>query len=742
MSKTKQAAYQPFETLEPRCLLDSSFASVGIAVGPSQGLPGVEVFSTEGIVRDDGSVGGDLFIDGDGGRDLEDSDLFYNSITKLQDGRFLRDPDNGFLTNDALETNGAQFLNSDGFPAGWFFAQHTGDREEIELLVELPGFGVSENDFDGRYTFTAIGLDLDAGDYFTAVGRMDIEANGNDIEFDETDGFFPVSSLNYDRVDPAGILSVDDSEYFYISQDGNTIIFADMDTNDGEVYIGIATREPTGSVEFNQMVGQYLWVDGFGANSSADFRQLLLQLEDDGDYRIFDLDDFDSGITDNELERGFWRVDGSRVVLENDNGGDIDLELNLVVGEGGDILVPQEIDRQAFSDLPTFGLLVRSQAPADGGPLPGGPGGVDVLSIAARNELGELVVFQREADGNWYESNVAESVGIPNINGELESWIDPATGRTQAVTLTATGVLLFTEQADGSFTLRNLSTELGATDIPTSELEVMRAANGNIYVTGLDASNDLITYFENGQLTSNNENAWAHKNITQDDLVPNGLATPAFSELVSYAVPWGGLNVVGLDSNGTIWGVWTGDGIAPWTVSDLTTTFGAVPLVGGLTVFQTSWFAINIVGVDAAGDVQATWWVPSFGGDWAQTNLTTDIGAPQLDVATISAFVTSWGALNVVGADVNTGEVTAYWWTPARTELGWTFNSLSDTVPAGSPALTGPYEGVNGDDDSLNVFGRGPSVTGGGTEFVRYFWQPTTGQWLAETITDVAIVRS
>ena len=154
-------------------------------------------------------------------------------------------------------------------------------------------------------------------------------------------------------------------------------------------------------------------------------------------------------------------------------------------------------------------------------------------------------------------------------------------------------------------------------------------------------------------------------------------------------------------------------------------------------MYLTSWQGINIAGMDADGELQVTWWVPSFEGTWAQSSITELTGGPSLDPATVTSYVSTWDGLNVAGIDPATGDLTVYWWSPERTEAGWAVSSLSDALPNGSPAVvSGPLDGIAPRDGSLNVFGRGAS-----NEFIRVFWTPASGVWAADNLSASATPR-
>ncbi len=90
--------------------------------------------------------------------------------------------------------------------------------------------------------------------------------------------------------------------------------------------------------------------------------------------------------------------------------------------------------------------------------------------------------------------------------------------------------------------------------------------------------------------------------------------------------------------------MWWAPGRPRWSVSDLSAVSGAGPIVGNLAVYLTPWDGINLAGLDENGDLQVTWWVPSFGGDWETSNLTDLTGGPTFVTGSVTTYVSDWGA--------------------------------------------------------------------------------------------------
>ncbi len=728
----RDANHSLFEAMEPRLVFSSPFASFGLVAAPAFGGGlGVEVWNTEGVLSDEGEVTeGRVWVDGSGGRRSESDSLWYDRITKLDgDSRQKRAPDHAFFSENPLETNGSQFLFSDGYPAGWWFAENASDSEEVELMAEIVE-NPSQSAFDGMYHYSVMGYDFSNGTFYSVTGTVRIDTGDDEADWDEEIGLMPRSRSTLDGISGDALVS-DDGERFYLSADGRSIIFADLDTDDGAVYIGMGTRAE--AVSDAQVVGGYNWVSGTTVGGGVDLSQYRLDLFDNGEYKMFNLDDWDSGIF-NELGEGTWDLDGTRLTIDEDGTA---FELRFRVGDDALTLVPERAYSLLAGSQPVLGLAVRDLATLPDG-NPNLPQDDVVFSVPGPVEFARPGTYQLENDGLWYAIDLLRLAGGPSITGEVESWIDTNRLTSTAVAVTGQGLALYTENNDQTWSVRVLTTEIAGAVGIASELEVMLDPGGLAHVTGLSASGEVLHYFQNGATNPDGSAAWAFENISVEDLALAGLETPSFTGLVSYATSWGGLNIAGLDSAGSIWSVWTAPSLAGrWTASDLTTAYGAEPLTGGLTVYLTSWRGINIAGIDAAGELQVTWWVPSFGGDWAQNSITELTSGPSLDPATVTSYVSTWDGLNVAGIDLATGELTVYWWSPARTEAGWAVSSLSDALPNGAPAIVGgPLDGVAARDGSLNVFGRSADDS-----FVRVFWTPAGGVWGSENLSTTAIRR-
>ncbi len=354
--------------------------------------------------------------------------------------------------------------------------------------------------------------------------------------------------------------------------------------------------------------------------------------------------------------------------------------------------------------------------------------GAGDLSLSFTTTAGNSAALRHGADGLWHAALPVQSDGGA---GPSVTWINPNTARQFVAKIQSSGLYVSERTASGTWSTINLTgSVLGAQSI-TSQLQVMISPEGAVHLTGLTAANELVRYIQTPS-QGGVSGAWFFENITRDKLVEYGQTMPAFdldTPLISYSTSWGGLNIAGLDAAGNIWSIWWAPGIDHWNSSNLTAAYNAKPLSGALAVYLTSWNGINLAGLDEAGRVQVTWWVPAFGGEWRQSDLTQIAGGALFEDGTLSAYVSSWGGLNLAGRNRMTGAVEVYWWSPQRQGLAqeWSTAPLSQLV-VGTPALD-RLRGLAGSDQSLSVFGT--TVDG---QVGRLFWLPGAA-WKYENVT-------
>ncbi len=350
--------------------------------------------------------------------------------------------------------------------------------------------------------------------------------------------------------------------------------------------------------------------------------------------------------------------------------------------------------------------------------------------VTGVNQLNQPVVFRQNGLlGQWTVTDLVLESDGPKALSEAVVWFDPNDGLAYAAVATNQGVQLYRDNGDGTWTRRNLTSETGGS-VVVSNLTSFQSGDNRVHLAGLDTDGDVVLFAQSTNVGPNGR-LWGFRDLS-DNLRDQSKTVPTFfGELTSWVTPWGAFNIAGLDAQGDLQAVWKPSGTTDWNSSNLTDITGAPALSGGLTVFQTSWSAINIVGVDANGNVQATWWLPGFGGQWRISNLTTASGGPDLVASTLSSFVAPWGALNIVGLD-NSGNVYAIWWVPNGQ---WRATDMTSVVRNNDPnaqAFTSAVTGIVTPTGAISLVGRGSDG-----DVVRY-WLRAGQPWGYENLTELA----
>ncbi|MCA9297703.1 MAG: hypothetical protein KDA28_01475, partial [Phycisphaerales bacterium] len=272
------------------------------------------------------------------------------------------------------------------------------------------------------------------------------------------------------------------------------------------------------------------------------------------------------------------------------------------------------------------------------------------------------VVFVEHDDSGWrtrlFDDGSSASARVLALPAD-------DSGRAFASVSTSDALLLLDSSVDGA---RDLVAELpGATPI-TSAQTSFASIDGITFIAGFDASGDAVCYWQTGQLDVDGAELWAFTNLTRDHLEPQGISIPAMSsDLVSYVTPWNGLNIAYLDDAGDVWSIWWSPGMSRWTASNLSDLTGAAPISSGLTAYVMPWGGINIAGLDDSGELVMTWWSPELTDRWASNNLSREFGHPGLRRGELASYVMPWGGQNVAGLD-DDGQLVVYWWAPGMND--------------------------------------------------------------------------
>lgn len=713
------------DPLEQRALLSASFVGVGVGYSDKAG-DGFDAWSVliDGSINDTNDITGSLTTAGPS-NPITNGSLTARKLLDLGSGRVSFGNQPWLLPNLAADTNAASFLDSKGFPLGWSVSDYNVDDQlsgETFFFVERPT-DAALSDLQGSWSMSLLG---EAGSNFI-VTHAQLSVTGNALTFtNNSPQFDPVTNLTIDSVSANGNINIqnDSINRIFISRDKSVLIFVGLGNVTDDAIIGVAIRGAT-TVDTSKLPGTYrvnaihaadLGTSWDSTNSGA--IDGLLTVNSNNTWSIKSLDDHDKG-NDTSVINGTWAVAGNLITLTD---GASSNTLQFVVNRDQDALFGYSTS--IGNDF--IGVATKTV------PITVTPRTFD-KSFAAYTgkDASKDKVWELGDDSFWREVDLSAVGGSPTSLDDVVTWVDDASGRTKAAAISSTsGVLLFTRAADGTWSVQELTPNVaGSVDI-TSQLEVMQDVNGTTYILGITGAGDIVSY-----INASGSSTWTFKNITQEDLVPNAQTIPSFvGNLVSYDTGWGGLNLAGLDASGDVWSVWFAPGLTHWNTSNLSQTTGTgIKFAGGLTVYLTPWLGINIAGVDTTGNISAVWWVPSFGGNWSISDLTSLFSGPKLNANSVTSYTTSWGGLNIVGFDANSGEVKVYWWAPGLTD--WNITSLSQTVGSDAADPTSKLQGIAGTDGSINVMGF--SGTG---KLINYFWKPDFGgKWYADNVSDSSL---
>ncbi len=389
---------------------------------------------------------------------------------------------------------------------------------------------------------------------------------------------------------------------------------------------------------------------------------------------------------------------------------------------GGDNLVSKMRQRRGRSSREGgFGLQALEARIVLSDTVLGSADPVGLLTLSRTTPQGQVEIVQQAASGAATRLvGLDLSLGAPALTSQPVMWADPRNGFTYGAAPSAQGLIVFRQLPGGSWSWRNLSSDLGAPVM--SNLTVLSGQDASVSIVGVQAGGDLA-------MIRKDAGDWSYQNLS-DDLRSQGFATPVFTTaLASYVTPWDARNIVGLDAQGQIQAVWWAPGMTRWRSDNLSQATGAPAMQGDITAYTLPWGHMAIVGLNG-GRALATWWTPELGaGNWQTVDLSAQTGAPELRPGSISSFTTAWNAQNIVGLD-SSGQLSVLWWAPGMTD--W---YVSSNLVAGAPEAGGPVRGVASPTGTINLVGLSPSG-----DVTRYYWNPGgDGAWRFENISQAAV---
>lgn len=716
-----------FEPLDPRTLLSANFAGVGIA-GADSDIYTAWSYVVEGSVTAQNQTTAAFVESGGVNPPVALGPIEGISLVQLGAGR-MSTGHKGWLdpTRSVDDNVAASFFSDGGHAVGWTYTEYVEDwavDDEFFLLVERPT-DASLADLGGSWKFLWFGTDDDNA--FIVEGAATV--TGSQLSFvpasgDDNLGSGLSATIASVTADGLALLSEEPDARFYLNSDKTFVIFSMGGDSSTDPAIGVMFRSV--AVTEENVIGSYRWSMGDDDDIGDDlddshhgFADGVLDVKSDHTFTIIDSASHDRGYDDSL--HGSVRRTGTWSIVSD--------RLVLQTVPSTDDSVPliftlaadgnTLVSSAVDDDTVSLGLASRL--------IPSGVSsdtGVAVASYASRDDSGRPRIFELGDDRYWRDVDLSP-FGPDSVN-DLTSWVDEDDGRTFACAADDDDTTYYKREDDGSWSGHSLTALVPGSTPIVSQIEVMEDNSGSVHVMGLNASGQVVAF-----TLASGSTQWAFRNITLEDLASNSQDLPQFvGDLISYDTSWEGLNLAGIDASGDIWSIWWAPGEDHWNSSNLSRITGAdaVNFVGGLTAYLTSWGGINLAGVDDSGDVRVVWWVP--GAAWDLANMTDNFGGPQLTPSSVSSYRSSWDGLNIVGFDQNTGQVQVYWWAPGMDS--WNVSSLSSAVGDDAIDPSTNLRGIAGADDSLNVIGRSSSG-----EIVRYYWEPEfEGDWLVENLDD------
>ncbi|MCG3122223.1 MAG: hypothetical protein GIKADHBN_00604 [Phycisphaerales bacterium] len=344
------------------------------------------------------------------------------------------------------------------------------------------------------------------------------------------------------------------------------------------------------------------------------------------------------------------------------------------------------------------------------------------------DEMGRPIVTIEDDDGGMTEYNLHDLFDdSPSIDGDLVVMDEVkhrygqgagAHVRRYAAGQSSQGLLLYYNNDDGSWGQRNLTADIaGAEAFASDDLDVLTTPWGNSNIFGKNGENELVAYWQDGSEGDEGFN-WHFVNLGEH-LSQTGQQQPGWNgDIESYSVPWGGMNVIAVDANGDVTAVWWAPGLDHWVYSNLSEITGAEKLVGTVSVSVTPWGGVNVLGTNALGHTIALWWAPGY--EWQVTNMTLLANAPDYAAGSASSFSSIAGDIVVAGL-TEAGNVAIFRWT--LDDQAWNVTEITPPTDVTSE-LVGQLTGYANMNSELFVLGN--NVDG---EVVQFAFDAASDEW-------------
>lgn len=318
-------------------------------------------------------------------------------------------------------------------------------------------------------------------------------------------------------------------------------------------------------------------------------------------------------------------------------------------------------------------------------------------TIAFINAAGTPYYAERTAQGVWSGVDLSTVPGAAELTGELASWIDRRDGLTYIAARSAADnhLLIFKREADGSWSVRDLTAQVKVSSPIVSGLVVFHDGDGLTQISGLNASGRLVTYWQTGARQVNGLWKWFYTDIAERDLFRRGRRMPVVvGEMTSYVTQRNSLNIVGSNAAGDVilfFRPGGGKATQLWNFVNITAQTRAARFVGLPTAYETTSRVVQISGTDIAGNTWAIYWREGEG--WKSKNVTTSLGgAPALITDGLGSYANKGGVGFSVGV-TSEGELILYRYQYKNGRHVWAYASVSAAMTS-PPRMTGAVSAV------------------------------------------------
>ncbi|MCC6319973.1 MAG: hypothetical protein IT438_00875 [Phycisphaerales bacterium] len=350
------------------------------------------------------------------------------------------------------------------------------------------------------------------------------------------------------------------------------------------------------------------------------------------------------------------------------------------------------------------------------------------LSVGFINFWGRPVIGTQQANGSWEYVDLIEQVPSlegPTYTGDFLRWNDQRDGRAHIAMRSSDGLLLFTEDAELGWRVRNLTDELSNAHKPSADLSLFVDASGRANIAATNIVGDVIIYCQTVKQRADGIGwRWKYRNLTHRDLEPLEIEAPIIaSEVTAWVTSLGSLNITFLDLDGNIQNFFKTRTDKGWTLANITQAAGTGVLVGELSVMQMRTRAVQITGTTEEGHVWATTFREGQG--WTSRDLTERFETDPALVRSQVNYVNKAG-VGFVAMIKENGNISLFRYAAAKNR--WVYQDVNLTPPDFRNMMGRLEVTVDRETGEVNIIGTLDSA-----RVVRWNWAPGRA-WAFEDI--------